>query len=104
MICNAKHTKLKPTGEEFNCPKCQAEIGDFCVDGLAEDANDDCELLHVKDNLECVLCGHRESGATFVRRLAKEQQQITCPTCKGKGTVKSPSACPVTSSQSKDIK
>ncbi len=82
--CEIKHTIYQPSQEEFCCPKCAAEAGDFCVD---ESENYECPDIHLSDLLICMKCKHETSGRTFVGRLLKRKNLIPCPHCKGSGVV-----------------
>lgn len=82
-MCNGKHTRYNPTEEEFVCPKCGAKCGDFFI---AENFGDDeCELLHDDDCLQCSKCEYTISGKSFVKKLLKDKCTIACPTCGGSG-------------------
>lgn len=86
--CTAKHTKYDPPTEEFRCPKCDAEAGDFAIDEPDEEADSDCPRLHVKDVLHCCTCRHTVGANSFVTRLQKAANMVSCPTCKGHGLIK----------------
>ena len=89
-VCDAPHTRFQPNNEEFKCPKCKALAGDFYIACPADGADEDCELLHMEDDLECLKCGYGASGKSWALRTARQMNLVTCPTCKGKGKVKGP--------------
>lgn len=73
FVCNAKHTKIQFEESEWACPKCgetalgtRSEMG-FIITELAEDAHEDCGLLHEKDYAICHACGAGFTG----RQIAK---------------------------------
>lgn len=89
--CTAKHTSYQPTVEEFNCPKCEAKCGDFCVD---DGPNMECPDLHDDDNLVCYGKGgegckkqYYVSGKVFAAACAKKGGLVKCDCCKGTGYV-----------------
>lgn len=84
LKCLAKHLPDVPD-EEFVCPKCGAESGDWCID---YSHNQDCTQLVADDDLICSKCGHGESAKDFVARWKKAKSLVTCPTCQGSGVVK----------------
>jgi DNA-directed RNA polymerase subunit RPC12/RpoP len=86
--CMAKHTKYQPTDEEWKCPKCGSDNEHFYIEGFTEGSDDDCDLLHDKDEIGCDNCGHGISGKLFASRLQRKHNLITCPHCKGKGLIK----------------
>jgi hypothetical protein len=86
MKCQAKHTPFQPTDEQWQCPKCGAGFGDFTIDESASDI-EDCSKLHSLDCCHCHSCGYETSGSIVARRLKKELNMQTCPTCKGVGCV-----------------
>ena len=94
MICSAKHTKYQPTDEEWRCPKCGADNKGFWIDELDPDAHDECPLLHERETLVCHSCPRGDmfstSGKAFAAKLAKKNNMIPCPHCKGRGMVKKP--------------
>jgi hypothetical protein len=89
MSCEAKHTKYQPTGEEFRCPRCRAESGDFYID---DGPNVECELLHDEDRLVCLgkdsggcPSEYETSGRAFAAALVKKKNLVPCSHCKGTG-------------------
>ena len=87
MICQEKHCKFQVPEEHFNCPKCGAAVGDFCIDdgpGLVED----CDLLHPHDYLVCYNCGYSTTGKAFSTLIKKKLSMIECPHCKGTGHIR----------------
>lgn len=87
MTCTAKHTKYQPTDEEWLCPKCGANSDHFIIEDPAEDADEDCEELHVYDNVVCSSCGFGGSGRTVASRMSKKKNLVPCPCCKGSGFI-----------------
>ncbi len=92
MSCGAKHTAYQPTEAEWRCPKCGADSSGFYIEDPTEEAEEGCELLHEKDGLYCYTCPmkgdpYAASGKVFAAALAKKNNLVCCPTCKGKGTV-----------------
>ena len=85
MICNAKHTEYNPSEEEFVCPKCGSI--DFFIDYIPEDANEECEKLHVDDFIYCDKCQYETTGKKFAEYVIKQKNLVKCPHCKGKGMV-----------------
>ena len=90
--CTAKHTSYQPTLKEFQCPKCEATVGDFCVD---ESPNMDCPDLHDDDNLVCYGVNGKGcraeyyiSGKAFAAACVKKSGLVKCDCCKGTGYVK----------------
>jgi hypothetical protein len=90
--CNAKHTKYQPTEAEFCCPKCDAKVGDLCIDEPDGEANPLCPDLHEGDGVACYGkngkgCPARygASGKTFAALIAKKNDLVPCECCKGKG-------------------
>jgi DNA-directed RNA polymerase subunit RPC12/RpoP len=89
--CGFKHTKYQPTDAEFNCPKCGAKVGDFCVD---EGPNMPCPDLHDEDSLVCYgkdgkgcRGQYYVSGKAFAAMVLKKNDLVPCEHCKGKGFV-----------------
>ena len=89
MTCTLKHVKYEPTDEEWLCPKCGAEAGDFYIEARENenDSSPDCELLHEDDVLDCNGCGYSVSGKAFSALIVKKKNLVKCPCCKGKGYV-----------------
>jgi Zn finger protein HypA/HybF involved in hydrogenase expression len=92
MTCRARHTKYQPTIDEWECPKCGERLdgkdGGFIIDGVAEGALGDCDLLHVNDELLCSSCKYISTGKKFSALLQRKHNLIPCPHCKGTGLVK----------------
>ena len=96
MACLAKHTKYQPTKEEFKCPRCGVGPPDgLCVDNPSGDAADDCDLLHVDDDLRCYgenkngySCNYVVAATSFAKMIVKKNNLVPCPACKGTGHVK----------------
>lgn len=81
--CTDKHTPVDVPDEDFNCPKCGAEAGDFIVtDGIS-----DCVRLHPSEVLGCDKCGHGVTARSFVRAYMKRKNLTRCEHCKGSGYV-----------------
>lgn len=90
--CSAKHTKYQPEGVLWRCPKCGTSPAvrsghDFYIEDSAEGADEDCGALHVGDTVLCTKCDHAWSGASIAKMLAKLDNQMPCPHCKGTGHV-----------------
>ena len=85
MNCTVKHTKFQPTDEQWKCPRC-GRADEFSIEENAtEDL--DCELLHDEDVAFCSRCDASWTGQTVARLLAKQNNLVPCPHCKGKGFV-----------------
>ncbi|KKW13149.1 MAG: hypothetical protein UY48_C0004G0024 [Candidatus Gottesmanbacteria bacterium GW2011_GWB1_49_7] len=87
MGCLRKHTKYQPTDNEWpSCPKCGGRVilnSDFM------DLTDDCDLLHVDDDIICEECEYGlGSGRSFANKLQKQKHLIPCPHCNGTGLIK----------------
>lgn len=91
--CNAKHTSPQIPDADWKCPKCGAKADAFdkafIVEESADDASDDCVMLHDHDLLHCYNCDYQTTGKAFAARYAKQQDLVKCPCCKGKGVVSS---------------
>jgi len=87
--CNAKHTKIQLTDEEFKCPRCGKGPDDdgLVIEGGPEEANLSCTLMHDDDLLYCATCGYETTGKRLVARHMKKRALVTCPWCKGAGVV-----------------
>jgi len=81
--CDVSHTKYQP--KNFRCPQCDAVPPYFIIDYPAEDAHDECEALHVNDELRCESCGWVGLGTDMARKMKKKENAVQCPCCKGKG-------------------
>lgn len=97
MSCGYKHTKYQPTDEEWRCPKCGAgfedKSGGFVIwDGVSDNEEGECQLLHVDDYLKCQKCGYDCQGKDFAAYVVKKNSLVSCPCCKGKGFVKNVSS------------
>ena len=88
--CNGKHTSFQPAENQFKCPKCGAESGNFYIDESGDGAHEECILLHIDDFCACTQCGYSASGAVVARALAKAGHvgMVKCSCCKGTGWVK----------------
>jgi hypothetical protein len=91
LACTGKHTKYQPTEAEFTCPKCEAKVGDFCID---ECVNAECPDLHDEDGVACYgkngkgcPANYGASGKTFAALVVKKRNLVPCEHCKGKGFV-----------------
>lgn len=89
--CNGKHTKYQPTEAEFRCPKCDAPVGDFCIDDCV---NAECPDLHDEDGLVCYGKNGKgcpgqygTTGRAFAALVVKKNDLKPCEHCKGKGFV-----------------
>jgi rubredoxin len=74
MKCVEQHTVWQPSEEEFRCPVCGAESGDFFIEeSVAEEDPASgtlvCDLLHRDDFLYCDSCGFSCRGEEFVERV-----------------------------------
>lgn len=87
MICKAKHTILQPTEEQQACPDCGASNDRFYIQEGADNANEECPNLHLKDFLYCQKCDKGLTGESFAKKLRLKLKLIRCPTCRGKGVV-----------------
>lgn len=89
MICKGKHVKYEPTEAEWLCPNCGAAEGDFCLSAydVDENADEECELLHETDLIECVRCHKSIRGKALSAFVVKKNSLVQCPCCKGKGYV-----------------
>lgn len=85
-MCTQKHTTYQPSDEQWRCPHCE-EREDFLKDDYVFENDDICELLHENDVVACGKCHHSWSGKQVSLLLMQKNQQIVCPTCKGRGTV-----------------
>jgi hypothetical protein len=88
VICTAKHTKFQPDGELWKCPKCGADYNYFVVEAPAEDASEECGLLHCDDNVVCSNCDLGASGKSIAAKMVKKYNLVPCECCKGAGYVK----------------
>jgi len=88
-ICNARHTNFQPSLDEWKCPKCGAgsEDGDFIIENPDEDAHDECDKMHANDEVRCHACGYTGYGTAVSTALKRKYDLVTCPCCKGKGSV-----------------
>jgi hypothetical protein len=82
MSCELKHIKDPQEGKEWGCPKC-GKSGFY----IYESCNNECEALHPDDLLFCDHCHHSELAKTFIRKLTKKLNLVTCQCCKGTGFV-----------------
>lgn len=87
MTCNAKHTKFQPSDDDWKCPKCGDDSGNFAINYLDDLADEDCNLLHDADEIACGKCGYGATGKNVARALEKKTRQVPCPHCKGRGWV-----------------
>ena len=90
--CTDKHTTYQPSDDEFKCPKCGADAGEFYIETEADASipRADCDLVHPDDNLLCTKCGYGVSGRVFVAALLRKKNLVPCPHCGGRGTVPGP--------------
>ena len=87
VVCGAKHTQFQPTDEQWLCPGCGANNESFHIDENASDAVEGCEKIHDQDVVHCFKCGYSATGKTLSAKMKKKYNHVTCPTCKGHGTV-----------------
>jgi len=103
MNCELDHAKYQVPDKEFRCPRCKVDYGGYLPNGerpedsydhpgafvieTSEEGGDDCGLLHNGDELHCGHCGYTTTGKRFSEALKKKAELVTCPCCKGKGTV-----------------
>ncbi len=91
MICTKKHTLYQPTIDEWCCPKC-GERDDFVIDNdiilNPRYEEEECELLHEKDSINCGRCGKFLTGKTFAKKIQEKHGLIACECCNGTGLVK----------------
>lgn len=88
--CGEKHTAYQPPDEEWLCPNCGVDNSAFWVEENAAGAADGCDKLHERDICYCTKCERGWSGKAFAGKLAKRKNLVTCPMCKGHGTVAGP--------------
>lgn len=89
--CNAKHVIFQPNDEQWKCPKCSSDADNgFVIYSSQEDADSDCGLIHPNDEIQCDNCGSLWYGTKLSSILAKKNNVVPCPTCKGKGCVPGP--------------
>lgn len=88
VCCKAKHTKFQPSYEEWKCPRCGADSSYFSKSDFDEQADFDCELIHLNDEVSCESCNSIWSGSAVIKLIAQALNMIDCPHCKGKGMVK----------------
>ena len=69
MTCERKHTSFQPTDEQWVCPNCGAEYGDFAID--SDEIDSECPLLHTDDPVVCFKCGKEWSGSQIAKILKK---------------------------------
>ena len=88
MTCGRKHTLFQPTDEQWVCPICGAESGDFAID--SDDLDSECPLLHTDDSVVCFKCGNEWSGSQISKILKKKYHVglVKCPHCNGAGWIK----------------
>lgn len=87
-LCGAKHTTYQPSREEWRCPKCGSEPRDgFILETFSDDigSHEDCEALHIADELSCERCNRRISGTDFSQAAMEKANRVACPHCKGHG-------------------
>lgn len=86
MRCTRKHCRYQVPDELFFCPKCGLGPEE---DGLVLEpaVEDECEKMHDDDWVMCYHCGYEASARAFSRLIARQQNLVTCPTCKGKGMI-----------------
>jgi hypothetical protein len=82
--CLARHTAYQPEGKTWRCPKCASP--DFLIETSADDANEECGLLHCEDEVSCH-CGYGASGDEAARELSKIDNVKPCAHCNGTGVV-----------------
>jgi hypothetical protein len=87
MFCEEKHTAHQLKSKEFRCPECKKGPDE---DGLVIESSvrEGCLLLHEKDFVSCP-CGYSATGKKFSAYLMKKKNISVCPSCKGKGVMKS---------------
>lgn len=84
MTCTGKRTAYQPPDEKWYCPKCGSNS--MCIDAVLCD-DGDCTYLHQDDDVTCPDCGRGWTGKQVAALMQKRDNVITCPHCKGKGTV-----------------
>ena len=87
LICRAKHTKLQIPDGKWRCPKCKSDVKYFFIQENDEQASDECEMLHERDEIVCEKCHTAISGKKFAALYAKGHSLFPCPRCKGVGFV-----------------